>query len=876
MANRVNVEISANVQGFEQGMDKATESAKRYETETRKISENTVNFNKQFREAKKAVKELAAGYAQLSKEEKNSGFGREMAKQLQAAKEKAAELIDMQGDLNQELKNMASDTRLLDTMSEGFGVIADTAATAMGVIAQFTGREEDAKKAVVAFTTAQSALGAVTKVANMLQGQSNTMLAINKIQNLAAAAAEKIRTAAQEKGVVATKSATVAQAALNLVAKANPYVLLATAVIAVGAAMIAFAMKANKAEDATKKLNKEMHATSIQARKDAQDDIVKLDILYKATQNTKLSIDERRKAAEKLQALYPAYFGNMSKEQIMLGESSRLYQQLKNDIIAVAMAKAYEQKIADIAKEKVDLEDQLESQQEITKELDKQAKAANQASKNRPMISNGSSVPGDLQGQININRAVVQSREEEKKLTDQINEKTEAQQKYLDKINKTIPAQERLTKNDELIKDNKNPAGSSKSGGSGSGSTEIKPVVGSIEELENEISNLQSLAKKGALPKELQDPVAYANKIKQLQAALKELKIKWGFEEPEKAKTKLEQLQDKLTAAQKAYVIAVDTDDKQAQQAALNAYYAAQKELDDYQLKIKIEPIQDPQKAAQEKAEIQKIVSDAFNTDEGPSFDFSGLDEDVREEADEILKQFERVYDAREELTKIMNDPNASDAMISAAQDGLDQLKVTFDELSEKVDFFQGWADAIEESQKKTEKLSKTMKGVGDAVSAAGDLFSALGDAAEDEGTAALGIVAKAVATVALSFAQALTTCKTWYEWVAFGITGLATMVSMISQIKSTTSGYAEGGIVGGSSYHGDNMLIRVNSGEGIINQRQQKRLFDILNGNALPGNVNNNIEVSGVIRGTDLLIVGRNANKKLAKANSNISLNMK
>lgn len=873
MANRVNVEISANVQGFEQGMDRATESAKRYETETRKISENTVNFNKQFREAKKAVKDLAISYASLDKETKSSKFGIEMARQLEEAKQRAAELVDMNGDLSAELKNLASDTRLLDTMSEGFGVIADTAATAMGVIAKFTGREEDAKKAVVAFTTAQSALGAVTKLQNALQMQSNTMLAVTKVQTLAAAAAEKIRTAAQEKGTIATKGATAAQAALNLVAKANPYVLLATAVIAVGAAMIAFAMKANKAEDATAKLNREMHDASIQGQKDAQAEITKLNLLYKAATNEKLSKEERIKAAEKLQALYPAYFGNMSKEQIMLGQASSAYQQLAHDIIAVAIAKAYEQKITKSREERIDLEDQLETQQEITKELDKQAKAANQASQNRPMISNGSSIPGDLQGQININRAVVQSRKEEDKIQQKINDKLEYEAKLEKKVLGLSEEQNRLDANNDLNGKNVGSTVSSKGGGSGSGSTEIKPVVGSIEQLENEISKLQSLAKKGALPKELQDPVAYANKIKQLQATLKELKIKWGFEEPEKAKTKLEELQDKLTSTQKAFVIAVDTDDKQAQQAALNAYYAAQKELDDYQLKIKIEPMQDPQKAAQEKAEIQKIVSDAFNTDEGPKFDFSNLDEDVREEADEILKQFERVYDAREELTKIMNDPNASDAMISAAQEGLDQLKVTFEQLSENVNFFQGWADAIEESQKKTEKLSKTMKGVGDAVSAAGDLFSALGDAAEDEGTAALGIVAKAVATVALSFAQALTTCKTWYEWVAFGITGLATMVSMISQIRSTTSGYAEGGIVGGSSYHGDNIVARLNSGEMVLNDRQQKNLFNLLDSGGGVTGGSSRVEVTGVIRGTDLLLVQKNANKKLSKAGSSIKI---
>lgn len=864
MANRVNVEISANVQGFEQGMDKATESAKRYETETRKISENTVNFNKQFREAKKAVKDLAISYASLDKETKSSQFGREMARQLEEAKQRAAELVDMNGDLSAELKNLASDTRLLDTMSEGFGVIADTAATAMGVIAKFTGREEDAKKAVVAFTTAQSALGAVTKLQNALQMQSNTMLAVTKIQTLAAAAAEKIRTAAQEKGTIATKGATAAQAALNLVAKANPYVLLATAVIAVGAAMIAFAMKANKAEDATAKLNKEMHNASIQGQKDAQGEITKLNILYKAATNEKLGKEQRLKAAENLQKLYPAYFSNMSKEQIMLGQASSAYRQLAQDIIAVAKAKAYEQKITEIQSEIIDLEDQEKQQDKVVKTWEKTAKDAKNAMNTQISAQGVAGVNTSATNYDKVNNKLKEEKQLHTDIKNQIKEKTKAADEYANKVTELQSAQNRMDANN---------AAASSGGGKGGGSTttDVKPLEGSISQLEAEISKLQGKLKDGLIPDaEVEKTV---KRIKDLQAKVKELKIKYGFEEPEKAKTKLEELQDKLTAAQKAFVIAVDTDDKQAQQAALNAYYAAQKELDDYQLKIKIEPMQDPQKAAQEKAEIQKIVSDAFNTDEGPKFDFSNLDEDVREEADEILKQFERVYDAREELTKIMNDPNASDAMISAAQDGLDQLKVTFEELSEKVNFFQGWADAIEESQKKTEKLSKTMKGVGDAVSAAGDLFSALGDAAEDEGTAALGIVAKAVATVALSFAQALTTCKTWYEWVAFGITGLATMVSMISQIRSTTSGYAEGGIVGGSSYHGDNIMTRLDSGEMVLNQRQQKNLFNLLdNGGGVTGG-SSRVEVTGVIRGTDLLLVQKNANKKLSKAGSSIKI---
>ena len=256
MANTVSVELSMNTTGYQEGINGAIDSTKKYETEVRKVSESTVNFRKEFIKAKREVQNLAAGYAQLDKEAKKSAFGREMARQLQEAKDKAAEFVDLQGDLNTELKNLASDTRTLDLLSEGFGVIGDSVSTAMGVIAQFTGNEEDAQKAVVMFTTVTSALSAVTRIQNALQMQSNTMLAVTRIQNLAATAATNLKTAAEGKSIITTKAATVAQALFNKVAYANPYVLLAVAITGLIAALASFIIFSGEAEDAQEAENK--------------------------------------------------------------------------------------------------------------------------------------------------------------------------------------------------------------------------------------------------------------------------------------------------------------------------------------------------------------------------------------------------------------------------------------------------------------------------------------------------------------------------------------------------------------------------------------------------------------------------------------------
>ena len=89
-----------NTTGYQEGINGAIDSTKKYETEVRKVSESTINFRKEFIKAKREVQNLAAGYNQLDKEAKKSAFGREMARQLQEAKDKAAEFVDLQGDLN--------------------------------------------------------------------------------------------------------------------------------------------------------------------------------------------------------------------------------------------------------------------------------------------------------------------------------------------------------------------------------------------------------------------------------------------------------------------------------------------------------------------------------------------------------------------------------------------------------------------------------------------------------------------------------------------------------------------------------------------------------------------------------------------------------
>lgn len=67
-----------------------------------------------------------------------------------------------------------------------------------------------------------------------------------------------------------------------------------------------------------------------------------LDLLYKATQDTSRSMEERNAALDKLQKKYPSYFGNISKENILVGKSKAGYKELTKALIANAQARAIE------------------------------------------------------------------------------------------------------------------------------------------------------------------------------------------------------------------------------------------------------------------------------------------------------------------------------------------------------------------------------------------------------------------------------------------------------------------------------------------------------------------------------------------------------
>lgn len=180
----------------------------------------------------------------------------------------------------------------------------------------------------------------------------------------------------------------------------------------------------------------------------------------------------------------------------------------------------------------------------------------------------------------------------------------------------------------------------------------------------------------------------------------------------------------------------------------------------------------------------------------------------------------------------------------------------------------------IEIKSKGTKKAEKAVNGVAEALGATSDAFAALGQIAEDPALDVAGIIAGAIANVMFGYAQATAAAGSMgpWAWIAFAIAGLATAMATVASIQSATSGYAEGGIIGGNSYHGDKMYARVNSGEMILNGHQQRNLFNAIDEGRL-GGAGSVANVEFVLRGSDLYGTLKNYSHMKAKAGRNINI---
>lgn len=209
------------------------------------------------------------------------------------------------------------------------------------------------------------------------------------------------------------KGARTAMIALNTAIKANPIGALISVLTTAIALISAFTSKNKEAAEEEKQAAEERKKQTEERRQQYEDwkksltdvnaasaqycaeELTRVQQLYKAATDEANSKEMRRNAAQQLIDQYPAYFGHLSTEQIMVGEAADAYDRLTTSIREAALARAYINKMEDVAGQLIDNEQNLDKVRKRVKAVEPIAKLEKQAreAKNKPAKPNPNVLP---------------------------------------------------------------------------------------------------------------------------------------------------------------------------------------------------------------------------------------------------------------------------------------------------------------------------------------------------------------------------------------------------------------------------------------------------------------------------------------------------
>lgn len=234
-----------------------------------------------------------------------------------------------------------------------------------------------------------------------------------------------------------------------------------------------------------------------------------------------------------------------------------------------------------------------------------------------------------------------------------------------------------------------------------------------------------------------------------------------------------------------------------------------------------------------------------------------------------------------EDLNNITNKMNVYGGVSSSVVGSINSVYDSFSNLSNKLEeskngwesfvavfesslsVFQGVANILQAISTITEVLNaakKTSLQLSNAETVATQASSA---AKAVEAGANISSAAAAGANAAAKGASSVASVP--FLGPALAVAAIAAIMAGIVSAISSAKGFTNGGIITGASSIGDYNIAKVNSGEMILNGKQQKRLFNILN----TGNTqisNSVVPVEFKLKGTELIGLMNNVNHKKSK----------
>lgn len=111
--------------------------------------------------------------------------------------------------------------------------------------------------------------------------------------------------------------------------------------------------RGKKALDTARMATERFQNTMLEGARNAQQEVVKLNLLYRAATDNARATDDRREAVRKLKEEFSGYFKNLSDEQIMLGQANDTYKELIKNIYKYAKAQAAFKSLVDIEQQEL-------------------------------------------------------------------------------------------------------------------------------------------------------------------------------------------------------------------------------------------------------------------------------------------------------------------------------------------------------------------------------------------------------------------------------------------------------------------------------------------------------------------------------------------
>lgn len=779
---------------------------------------------------------------------------------------RAGEIKDAMGDAAQAVSLYSNDVQNMAAVGDVFTGIASAGSIATGIMGAFGVESDKVAKILLKVQSAQAILNGVTQLANVLNKDSAIMLKLKQIRQIASTAATTadtvatgVNTAANVVNNGSIQKGTAAQTAWN-VAKAIAKALIGdfTGLLLVGAG--ALATYAIATSDSTDELEKNTDAAN--DNKDATEALSD-SLNNNIAKNVVSLVGKYRQLQQQWEACSSAHeknqfikdnateFQNLGLAIDNVTDAENVFVNNSDKFVQALMQRAQAAAYATVAQE--EYEKAIRAQIQLDK-LNAKVTEVNRTQNTLRARGAGRSNYVDRNNYVSTGPYA-------KQLQATIKESTQNFEKLNDaSINLNKSANTVLT--NTKGGGNKSTTTTSTTPHKSTSSTNTGPkyAAGSLTDLETQLSSLKKDYKDGLLNISAE---TYTKTVKRIEDQIKKKKVELGLEiDTTPVAGSITDMEDKLSKLKKNLQDGLVPQDKIEETKA--QIKKLEKDIENDKIKLGLEVDPKIAKIDELKKEFDKIEFtpkiSSFDQATGAGSDNKSLDS-IRNQMDfndNLLEQLEELKKQYEELGETgSNAYNEVEKKIADTKEAQEELN---DEASKR-----------SKAQKNAEKQADAFGSLGDMLGSVQQAFSALGDSEGAEvaqfavGTAAT--LANAASTIAAMNAEALAKGASSAFALPFpaNLAAWATILSTITSIFASLPKFADGGVFTGGSKIGDMNLARVNSGEMILNGKQQANLFRALD-EGVAAIHTQNISISGRVKGKDLALVLSNYNgvKKL------------